>query len=126
IDWGSLDEVSVNWWWVGAATLVALVFRFLGALVWRVVLTRLGAVQLPPFLVLADVYARSWLARYIPGTIPWIAGKIYLAAQHGISKSRLAVSSLVEAAAQVVAVGAFSLALLALDGRIAAVSPALR
>jgi hypothetical protein len=100
-------------------------FRYLGVFVWRVVLSRLGATDLPRFRVLADIYAKAWLARYIPGTIPWIAGKIYLAAEYGISKSRLAVSTLVEAAAQVVGVGAISLALLAVDRRIGELSAAL-
>ncbi|MFN3866321.1 MAG: lysylphosphatidylglycerol synthase domain-containing protein [Demequina sp.] len=126
IDWSDLEGVSLGWGWVVAATALALAFRYLGVLVWRVVLSRLGARRLPPMRVLADIYARAWLARYIPGTVPWIAGKIYLAAEQGISKSRLAVSTLVEAAAQVVAVGTVSLALLAIDPRIGEVSPVLR
>ncbi len=126
IDWSELDGVALAWEWVVAATALALAFRYLGVVVWRVVLARLGARDLPPMRVLADIYAKAWLARYIPGTVPWIAGKIYLAAEQGISKSRLAVSTLVEAAAQVVAVGTVSLALLAVDPRIGEVSPALR
>ncbi|WP_062136148.1 lysylphosphatidylglycerol synthase domain-containing protein [Demequina aestuarii] len=126
IDWTDLEGVSLGWGWIAAATALALAFRYLGVVVWAVVLSRLGARQLPSLRVLADIYARAWLARYIPGTVPWIAGKIYLAAEQGISKSRLAVSTLVEAAAQVVAVGTVSLALLALDPRIGEVSPALR
>ncbi len=126
VDWASLSEIEPAWGWLLAATALALGFRYLGVFVWRVVLTRLGAGTLPPFRVLADIYAKAWLARYIPGTVPWIAGKIYLAAAHGISKSRLAVSTLVEAAAQVVAVGAVSLALLAIDPRVGEISPTLR
>lgn len=126
IDWAELDGISLGWGWIAAATALALAFRYLGVVVWRVVLSRLGARQLPPMRVLSDIYARAWLARYIPGTVPWIASKIYLAAEQGISKSRLAVSTLVEAAAQVVAVGTVSLALLALDPRIGEVSSALR
>lgn len=125
VDWTDLSGISVQPWLLLAATAVAVGFRYVGVVVWRVVLTRVGATGLPSFRVLADIYAKAWLARYIPGTIPWIAGKIYLAAEHGISKSRLAVSTLVEAAAQVVGVGAVSLALLAVDGRIAELSPAL-
>lgn len=126
VDWSALDGIEVGWAWLVAATVVALAFRYLGVVVWRVVLARLGAPRLPRFRVLADIYAKAWLARYIPGTVPWIAGKIYLAAEQGISKSRLAVSTLVEAAAQVVAVGAVSLALLTIDPRIGEISPALR
>ena len=126
VDWAELDGVAIGWGWLAAATVLSLAFRYLGVVVWRVVLRRLGAEDLPSFTVLADIYARSWLARYIPGTLPWLAGKIYLAAEQGISKSRLAVSTLVEAAAQVVAVGAVSLTLLALDPRVGEVSPTLR
>ena len=126
VDWASLDGLDVAWGWVAVATALALAFRYLGVGVWRLVLARLGAERLPPFRVLADVYAKAWMARYIPGTLPWIAGKVYLAAEQGISKSRLAVSTLVEAAAQVVAVAAVSLGLLALDPRIGEVSPVLR
>ena len=126
VDWASLGDTEVVWGWMLGATALALAFRYLGVVVWRVVLTRLGAGALPRFRVLADIYAKAWLARYIPGTVPWIAGKIYLAAQHGIAKSKLAVSTLVEAAAQIVAVSAVSLALLAIDPRIGEISPLLR
>ena len=126
VDWAALDGVEIGWPWLLAATAVALGFRYLGVVVWRVVLVRLGATDLPRFRVLGDIYAKAWLARYIPGTVAWIAGKIYLAAAHGISKSRLAVSTLVEAAAQVVAVSAVSLALLAIDPRLGEISPVLR
>lgn len=126
VDWASLADTTVLWGWMLGATALALAFRYLGVFVWRVVLTRLGATDLPRFTLLADIYAKAWLARYIPGTVPWIAGKIYLAASHGVSKSKLAVSTLVEAAAQVVAVGAVSLTLLAVDPRVGEISPALR
>lgn len=126
VDWASLTQTDVGWGWLLGATVLALAFRYLGVVVWKVVLTRLGARDLPRLRVLADIYAKAWLARYIPGTVPWIAGKIYLAAQHGVAKSKLAVSTLVEAAAQVVAVGAVSLALLAIDPRVGEISPALR
>ena len=126
VDWASLGDTEVVWGWMLGATALALAFRYLGVVVWRVVLTRLGARELPRFRTLADIYAKAWLARYIPGTVPWIAGKIYLAAQHGVAKSKLAVSTLVEAAAQVVAVSAVSLTLLAVDPRVGEISPALR
>lgn len=126
VDWASLADTQIVWGWIVGASVLALVFRYLGVVVWRLVLTRLGARDLPRFRALADIYAKAWLARYIPGTVPWIAGKIFLAAQHGVAKSKLAVSTLVEAAAQIVAVGAVSLTLLAIDPRVGEVSPALR
>lgn len=122
IDWSELDGVTLRPELLVLALVLALAFRYLGVGIWRVVLTQLGATRLPRFSILADVYAKAWLARYIPGTLPWIAGKIYLAAEQGISKSKLAVSSIVEAGAQVVGVGALSLALLTIDGRIGEVA----
>lgn len=116
----------MQWQWLIPATGLALLFRYLGVFVWRLVLSRLGATSLPGFVVLADVYAKSWLARYIPGTVAWVAGRIFLASEYGISRSRLAISTLVETAAQIVGVGAVSLALLASDDRISGISPTLR
>ncbi|PKQ25030.1 MAG: hypothetical protein CVT64_11850 [Actinobacteria bacterium HGW-Actinobacteria-4] len=126
VDWSALHGVTFRPGLLALALVVALAFRYLGVVVWRLVLRQLGADALPPLPVLADIYAKAWLARYIPGTLPWIAGKVYLAAEHGIAKTKLAVSSVVEAGAQVVGVGALSLALLALDGRIADVAPFIR
>jgi hypothetical protein len=118
VDWDSLGDASFSWGYLLSATASLLAFRYFGVLVWQLLLKRLKAHTLPPFLTLADIYAKAWLARYIPGTIPWIAGKILLASEHGVSRGRLAVSSLVEAAAQVLGVGLVSLGLLAIDGRI--------
>lgn len=126
VDWAELQDLDANWALVAIATGLGVAFRYLGVFVWRVVLTRLGAEDLPRFRTLSSVYAKAWLARYIPGTVPWLAGKVLLASRHGISRSRLAVSTLVEAAAQIVAVGAVSLLLLAVDPRVGEVSPSLR
>lgn len=126
LDWASLSEVRVAPGFLLAALVLTWGCRYYGVFIWRIVLVQLGAPRLPAFHVLADIYAKAWLARYIPGTVPWIAGKIYLAAEQGISKSRLAVSSIVEAAAQVVGAGLASLSLLALDGRVGQSVPFFR
>ncbi|GGL28974.1 flippase-like domain-containing protein [Phycicoccus endophyticus] len=126
IDWSELGTVRLSLPWAAGAIATGMLFRYLGALVWRSVLKGLGADHMPPVRVLAEIYAKTWLARYIPGTAPWIAGKVLLAAEQGISRSRLAVSSVVEAAAKIVASGVVSLVLLALDPRIGEISTALR
>jgi uncharacterized membrane protein YbhN (UPF0104 family) len=64
------------------------------------------------------VYAKSWLGRYIPGTAPWILGKIYFASKQGISKNKLAVSSLLEGGLQVNVVLILSLLILSFDSRL--------
>lgn len=126
IEWTELENITFRLDLLAIAFVLALAFRYLGVVIWCTVMSHLGVKNLPHFLTLADVYAKTWLARYIPGTIPWIAGKIYLAAEHGISKSKLAVSSVVEVGAQVVGVGTISLVLLAIDGRIGEVSKSFR
>lgn len=126
VQWGDLRGVHVRWWLVLLAIIAGLAFRFYGVLVWRTVLASLGATSFPPLPVLADVYARAWMGRYIPGKVAWLAGKVLLASEYGIAKSRLAVSSLIEAASQVVGIGLVSLVLLAVDGRVNEVSASLR
>ena len=126
VDWTSLQNLEIAPGLLPVSLTLMWAHRYYGVLIWRVVLTQLGAHSLPPFCVLADIYAKAWLARYIPGTLPWIAGKVYLAAEQGISKSRLAVSSIVEAGAQIVATGIVSVGFLAIDGRIGDVVPFFR
>jgi uncharacterized membrane protein YbhN (UPF0104 family) len=121
LDWHAVRSTRVHWPTVAVASVVGLAFRYVGVLVWRTILVDLGADRLPPFTTLADIYAKAWMARYIPGTVTWIAGKVYLASQHGISKSRLAVASLVEAGMQLTALTAVSLLLIGLGPRVAAI-----
>lgn len=101
-----------------AATVISLAFRYWGVFIWRTILSDLGARKLPSFLVLSDVYAKAWMGRYIPGTVTWIAGKIYMANKLGISKSRLTVSAILEAGVQIVATLSLSLFILSLDSRL--------
>jgi uncharacterized membrane protein YbhN (UPF0104 family) len=117
IDWDSVRAIRPNWWFVGIATVVSLLFRYLGVYVWRGILRDLGTTELPAFSVMADVYATSWMGRYIPGTVTWIAGKVYMASAWGVSKSRLAVASLLEGGVQVAALTFVSFLLLGFDKR---------
>lgn len=126
VDWSELRGRQLNVGWLAFALVFGLAFRYFAVVVWRTVLHSLGATDLPRFSQLADIYARAWMGRYIPGKVAWLAAKVYLAAQRGISKSRLAVSTLVEGAAQVVGAGLVSLGLLGLDGRLGQESDAAR
>lgn len=125
-DLSRLAEVRPLWWSLVVATVLALSFRYWGAYIWTVLLRSLGArdVRLDPELAL--VYAKSWLGRYIPGTAPWILGKIFFASQRGIPRRKLAVSSLLEAALQILAQLVFALVLLLVAPGVDAVSPGLR
>lgn len=118
IDWQRLSQLHFSWGYLIAATIFATAFRYWGVMIWRYILSDLGAQGLPPFVVMSYVYAKAWMGRYIPGTVTWIAGKVYMASSHGISKSRLAVSSLLEGGMQIIAVMVVSMLLLGFDPRL--------
>lgn len=126
LDFSSIEGLNLDWRYLSIASILALTFRYWGVLVWKSILKNLGVEKLPRFVILAYVYAQSWLARYIPGTLPWIASKIYLASRHGISKSKLTASSLLEAGMQIVAIATVSMILLIFDPRFDLVAPAVK
>lgn len=118
IDFHKLARLSIDWRWLGLASLLALLYRYWAVSVWRVILRALGTRQLPPYRVMAQVFAKAWMARYIPGTVTWVVGRIYLASRYGISVSRLMVSSLLEGGMQVVAGIVVSLLLIGIGGHV--------
>lgn len=118
IDFEKLKDLQVDWLFVALSTIFGLAFRYWGAYIWLVLLKGLGAKNLTNKTQLLYVYAKSWLGRYIPGTAPWILGKIYFASKQGISKNKLAVSSLLEGGLQVNVVLILSLLILSFDSRL--------
>lgn len=118
INFSKLHGAEFNWWYIVLSIVLGLAFRYLGTYIWIIILRGLGAKDVRYSAPLIHVYAKSWLGRYIPGTAPWILGKIYFASKHGISKNKLAVSSLLEGALQVVVLMAMSFALLIFDPRL--------
>lgn len=126
IDYSAFQDLSFSWPLIVLATIVSLLFRYWGVVIWRFILHDLGAKNLPSFTVLSDVYAKSWMGRYIPGTVTWIASKVYMASRHGISKSRLTVSSVLEGGMQIVASMSISLLILGLDRRLDVISTELK
>ncbi len=120
-DFSQLKHLQVNWWYVAVGSLWALAFRYLLIYIWRVILRSLGTETLPGYAIMAEVFAKAWISRYIPGTVTWIAGKVYMASQFGISKSRLAVSSLLEGGMQVVAAVTISLLLIGFNPHISSI-----
>lgn len=119
IDFQKITSMQINWLIITGAVLVGLLARYWNAFIWLTLLHTLGARDLRLHLAeLLHVYAKSWLGRYIPGTAPWILGKIYFASKLGIPKSKLTVGSLLEAALQVLVFIALSLVLLMSDGRL--------
>jgi hypothetical protein len=126
IDFSKIKDIDFNWWYLAIATVFALVFRYFGAYIWTVILRSLGAEDVHFSKTLIYIYAKSWLGRYIPGTAPWILGKIYFAARQGISKKKLAVSSLLEAVLQIVVQMLVALSLIAFDTRLDVISPEIK
>ena len=123
IDTDKLESLSIDWRLFAIGSVLGMAFRYLGAYIWRVILRRLGASQLPSPTITNDVYAKAWMGRYIPGTVTWIAGKVYMASSWGISKSRLTVASVLEGGSQVVAITFVSFLLLGFDPRLSVLSP---
>lgn len=126
LDFSKLDLTSIHPGYLLLSGLFTLSFRLWGALIWVTILKGLGASQIRLSGDLLFVYVKSWLARYIPGTAPWILSKIYFASQYGISKHKLAVSSLLEAGLQIVSLFALSLFVLAIDARGEIFSPTVK
>jgi hypothetical protein len=126
IDYSKLSELTLNFPLLLLSTLIAISFRYWGVFIWRVILIQLGSTSLPHFSILSTTYSKAWMGRYIPGTITWIAAKIYLANALGISKSRLTVSSLLEGVVQIVALMVVSMFLLGLDSRLNVISDTIK
>ena len=123
IDWQGLSEITIDPLWLLVATAVSLFTRFWFAEIWLFLLKRLGAKLDGNRAKLFVVYSKAWLGRYIPGGAAWIFGKIYFASQIGVSKTKLAISSFLEGALQIIVVLVSAAALLALDPRASQFGP---
>jgi uncharacterized membrane protein YbhN (UPF0104 family) len=119
LDLESFAIISPNPIWLGAATAIGLATRFLFARIWLFFLNQSGSLSKFETGELYLVYAKSWLGRYIPGSVTWVIGKVVFAAKLGIAKSRLAISSFLEAVLQLLTVLLTATLLLVLDPRTA-------
>lgn len=127
VDISVLKSTKIAWPFLVLSGFLSLSARFWQVFIWFNLLDRLGAKNLKASrFVLIFVYAKSWLGRYIPGTAPWILGKIFFASKHGISKKKLAVSSVLEGALQITVVMATALTMLLSDARTSVVDPRLK
>lgn len=123
IDFSKFKSAHFEWSFAIAALVTGLVERYWQVFIWLTLLKGLGATGLRGSAgQLTYVYAKSWMGRYIPGTAPWILGKIYFASKHGISKNKLAVSSLLEGALQIAVVMAVAFVLLIFNTRLNVIS----
>ena len=100
IDLEKLTTVDVDYFNLSIGVMLLLLARFWLSFTWGQILKMLGVNNFK-YVDLNYVYAKSWLGRYIPGKFTWILGKIYFAFEQGISKSKLSISSILEASLQV-------------------------
>lgn len=117
LDFDALMSIQLGWGMLSLAAIVGLLFRYWGCFSWLQLLKGLGASDLNKYNELILVYAKSWLGRYIPGTIPWVLGRIYFASKHGVPAEKLAISAVVEGVLQILVLLAVSFLFLSLDGR---------
>lgn len=126
LDLSTIESITISWPLLALTALVSLGSRYFTAYIWIRILKSLGAQNIQYSKELMFVYAKAWLGRYIPGKAPWILGKIYFASQHGVSKNKLAVSSLLEAGVQVAVNFAIAFFVLLIDPRTQVIDPWLR
>jgi uncharacterized membrane protein YbhN (UPF0104 family) len=101
LDFTGLSEIQLNVGFLIIATLLSLGVRFWFARIWAYFLSSMGVqISASDRRELNLVYAKAWLGRYVPGSIVWVAGKVYFASKLGIPKTKLAVSSYLEALIQ--------------------------
>jgi hypothetical protein len=127
IDFSKFKYAHFDWGYVALASIVGLGTRYWQIFIWFVLLAGLGAKNLRyNTSQLIYVYAKSWLGRYIPGTAPWLLGKIYFASKLGVSRHKLAVSSLLEGGLQVTVTMAVAIAMLMFDSRLDVIDDKLK
>ncbi|GBF38919.1 lysylphosphatidylglycerol synthase domain-containing protein [Leptospira johnsonii] len=100
IEWSRFYDIEFNWLYILLSVPISLLIRFISPLAWVFLIKSFGQ-KINSYLQLNYVYAKSWLGRYIPGSVLWIAGKVYFATEQGISKKVLLLTSFLEAAVQV-------------------------
>jgi uncharacterized membrane protein YbhN (UPF0104 family) len=99
--------------------------RLLQPLAWAALLRAYGA-QPPHYPQLTLIYAKSWLARYIPGKVSWLGAKVLLGVRHGINAHVLAITSVAEAGIQVAVAMLMACAYFAVGDDLGLLGPELR
>lgn len=88
---------TMNWWRVLAASaLFAVVLFVFRAMVWRRLLKNFGH-KLPTWAA-TRIWSTSELARYLPGSIWQVVGRVYLAKPYGVRGSVVSTSQIMELA----------------------------
>ncbi|SQH76835.1 conserved membrane protein of unknown function [Shewanella benthica] len=100
IDFDAIKDIELDYPSLSVGIFVLVAVRYWLSFTWSQMLKMLGVCSFS-FADSNYVYAKSWLGRYIPGKVAWILGKIYFASEYGVAKSKLSISSLLEAGVQV-------------------------
>ena len=125
LDWGKMAAVKVNIPSMLLSIVAGVSYLFLSSFIWIRMLFRLNAGVRPSWDLLA-VYAKSWMGRYIPGKVVWIAGKIHFASRYGIPASQLGITSFLEAGVQMATQLIISLFIVLMDGHFTMLSQGVR
>lgn len=117
-DYDKLSKIDFNYKFLILSIMIALIHRFVLSFSWILLLKELGGKINNIGIVgeLIYIYSKSWLGRYIPGKVSWIAGKIYFASKLNIPKSKLGISSILEALIQLLSMFTISTLLLVFNG----------
>ncbi len=102
--WNEISDIKFSFSW--PYLLFAFVLGFLNLFaftgIWYLTLKSVDKKINVEYIILLDIFIKSWLGRYLPGKI-WIsAGKIYLGAKEGISKKALSLSVFFEAVLSII------------------------
>jgi glycosyltransferase 2 family protein len=125
LDWSKLTGLKFGIPFLMLSLVAGVSYLFLSSFIWVRMLFRLNSGVRLSWNLLA-VYAKSWMGRYIPGKVVWIAGKIHFASSYGIPASQLGITSLLEAGVQMATQLIISLAIVLADGHFAALPPGIR
>jgi len=108
-NWTAFRTITwqVRWHWLAISALVLLVHQPLLAFAWQQILTHLDeSLPVPQAL---RIYLLAQIARYIPGGVWDIAGRVYLAGEAGYARAKVSYSILLEMVLHVVSAALFFL-----------------
>jgi len=108
-NWGEVRLFSwqIRWPWLLLAAVVLLIHQPLVALAWQRIVAALGE----PLRIgeALQIYLMAQIARYLPGGVWDVAGRVYLAGEQGHSRARISYSILFEMVLHVVSAALFFL-----------------
>ncbi|MBC7192838.1 lysylphosphatidylglycerol synthase domain-containing protein [Marinobacter sp.] len=100
VDYGKLLEIDINYTTLSWSILASVMFRFLMTAIWlRSILNIQESITTFPKAI--NIYATSWVARYIPGGIFSHLGRVIMGKEQGITAKNSIQASIIETIMQV-------------------------